>query len=97
MKYSLRLRSAAEEEIASVALWYESRSIGLGSQFLDKVDQTLEKISENPLQYLIISKRLRRALVKRFPYVIFFRIIEDEILIVGCRYAGQNPERWLDF
>jgi plasmid stabilization system protein ParE len=96
VKYTLRLRSAAEKEIASVALWYESQSPGLGSKFLDKADQSLEKISENPLQYPVISKRLRRALVKRFPYIIFFRIIEDEILIVGCRYAGQNPERWLN-
>jgi plasmid stabilization system protein ParE len=95
VKYSLRLRSTAEEEIASIALWYESESPGLGSQFLDKIDQSLERISENPLQYLAISKRLRRALVKRFPYIIFFTIIEEEILIVGCRYAGQNPERWL--
>ena len=97
MKYSLRLRSTAEEEIASIALWYEAQSPELGSKFLDKVDQSLEKISENPLQYRVISKRLRRALMKRFPYIIFFRIIENEILIVGCRYAGQNPERWLNF
>lgn len=40
----------AELDITNAAIWYEQRSPGLGFQFLDAVDETLESVFEAPLR-----------------------------------------------
>ena len=94
MKHRLRLRSDVEEEIGAAAKWYESESEGLGSRFLDEVKSTLNRITNSPLTYQIIRKYTRRSKLRHFPYVLFFLVNENEIVITGLRHTSRHPRTW---
>jgi plasmid stabilization system protein ParE len=72
MKYELIIRPEAEEDMNQSYLWYEERREGLGAEFLLSVEATLESISRFPEMYPKIYKHVRRALLRRFPFGIFY-------------------------
>ncbi|MFL6193457.1 MAG: type II toxin-antitoxin system RelE/ParE family toxin [Thermoanaerobaculia bacterium] len=88
------VRPRAEEEAREAAKYYEEKSSGLGIAFLEIVEQTLSAISENPLRFPVQHRDVRRALLKRFPYGVFFRIRRDEARVIAILHLSRNPERW---
>lgn len=94
MSRTLRLRSIAEEEIASIALWYEFERVGLGSRFLDEAQNVFVNLRQFPFMYQTILPEIHRAPLNNFPYAIFYTVNEEEIIILGCRHMHQNPVSW---
>ena len=94
MKHRIRFRSIAEEEVAAVAIQYEAEVKGLGSQFLDVIEHTLENISHFPKMYQTIDTEIHRAVVRHFPYHIFYTIDGEDIIILGFRHSHQDPASW---
>lgn len=92
MSYDIQVRRAAELEVAEAELWYEAQQVGIGSQFLSEVSYVLERIAENPLIYQITYRDIRRALVPRFPYLIWYRVIGKTAVIIACTHARQDSE-----
>jgi plasmid stabilization system protein ParE len=88
------VRPKAEEEAQRAAKWYEERSQGLGAAFLELVEQILTEISENPFRFPVVYGDIRRALLKRFPYGVFFRIRPSRIRVIAIMHLSRNPERW---
>jgi plasmid stabilization system protein ParE len=57
--------------------------------------QTLiDAIAEHPLRYPVVRRNTRRALLRRFPYAMYFRIYDDVIVVVACMHGRRNPRRW---
>jgi plasmid stabilization system protein ParE len=96
MRYRLIIRPEAEAELQDAADWYERRVSGLNEKFLAAVDVAVTSIIDNPLQYPVIYKDSRRALVRGFPYQIFFVLAEDVIGIVAVFHGARDPNRWQD-
>jgi len=94
MTPEIRLREEATEDLAEAACWYERQLTGLGHDFLDTALVVLKSIPENPLQYPILYKEVRRALLPRFPFGIYYRIEEKFILVYGVMHGSRNPSRW---
>lgn len=94
MKYELIIRSCAESEISDAALWYEKQRKGLGSEFLQSIDAALESIQRAPNLYTNIYKNVRRALIKRFPYSIFYILENGKIVIIAAFHEKRNPNIW---
>lgn len=72
--------------------WYEEQRIGLGGEFRDALDGTVARIARHPLVYAAGDRGLRRALVSRFPYAVYFRIYPDAIVIVGVMHGRRHPK-----
>lgn len=62
----------AEQDIAEAYNWYEGRRPGLGEEFLGCVDARVHKICRDPKLYPTIHEDYRRALIRRFPYAVFY-------------------------
>jgi hypothetical protein len=58
----------AEEELAETAMFYESRMIGLGGSFTSEIQRTVNLIREYPDSGWLLGQKVRRVLVRRFPY-----------------------------
>jgi plasmid stabilization system protein ParE len=85
----------AENELYDAANWYEARSEGLGIAFLDGVEGLLERIAENPRQFQVVYQDVRRALLRRFPYGVFFRArASGAIKIIAVMHSARSPDRW---
>jgi toxin ParE1/3/4 len=94
MIYEIRFRPEAENDIEDAAIWYESQRQGLGQLFLDEVQNSLQAIAENPLMYPAIYRNMRRTVIHKFPFVIFYRYEEKEIIVFGVIHGSRSPKRW---
>lgn len=94
MTLELIVRPEAETDLSAAYEWYEERVSGLGSDFLLNVDAAFHAILRNPQQFPILHKNLRRALVRRFPYQIFFVPEEHRVVILAVFHARRNPRHW---
>lgn len=88
------VRPDAESEMADAAAWYETRSDGLGAEFLRSVDAALQSLARTPLQFPLVYRDVRRALTRRFPYQIFFVVEEDKVVVLAVFHARRSPSRW---
>ncbi len=88
------LRPAAAADIEDAYRWYEARRMGLGEEFLDAVKATLVAIAEDPELYAVVHRGTRRAFLRRFPYGVYYRIVEGSPVVVACFHAKRNPFVW---
>ena len=88
------VRPAAAADIEDAFEWYQTQRFGLGEEFRDVLRSTLNQIAENPQLYQVIHRGTRRALLKRFPYGVFFREYPQVIIVVACMRSRRNPQRW---
>ena len=94
MTRRLVYRPKALDEISKAAEWYEERKAGLGAKFLQALDATIASVEHEPLQHPSINPRMRRALLRRFPYSLIFSVFPEEIAVLACVHWRQSPERW---
>jgi len=90
----LRIRSDAALDIEEAHQWYEKKRRGLGADFLVCVEAALERIRRSPEAYPRVYLELRRAVVRRFPYGMFYLIEADEIVVVGVFHVRRDPMNW---
>ena len=84
----------AEAELYDAQDWYDSRSPGLGDRFFTAIDALLPRIGDNPQQFPVVFQNLRRAIVRRFPYAIYFRVEADGAYVVACAHTSRAPQSW---
>jgi len=68
----LRLPREAERDLAEAHAWYHAQSSRLARVFLEAVNTSLRSILRHPEAHQVIDRRTRRALLRRFPYAVFF-------------------------
>jgi plasmid stabilization system protein ParE len=74
--------------------WYEGEVRGLGRRFRQSVDVLAERMSENPRQFPVVFRNVRRALFRRFPYSLFFVVEDETLLVIACFHASRDPLQW---
>jgi plasmid stabilization system protein ParE len=53
----------------------------------------IARIAETPFAFPRVHGDTRRAVLRRFPYAIYFRILDDDIVILAV-HGRQDPQRW---
>jgi plasmid stabilization system protein ParE len=86
--------SPAEEEMTEAALFYESSSVGLGSDFLDDVQTAIKRVSAYPHSGESIHSSFRRTLLHRFPFSLIYVVERHSIVIVAVAHHGRAPGYW---
>ena len=66
------IRPAAAADIEDAFVWYEQKRRGLGLEFLKIVDEAVNAIQRAPQLHAVIHRNTRRALLRRFPYGIYY-------------------------
>jgi plasmid stabilization system protein ParE len=85
---------AARAELIDAQDWYEAQAPGLGRRFRAEIDSVVQRMSDNPRQFPVVFKTLRRARAKKFPYALFFLIEPDTLLVVACFHSSRDPRQW---
>lgn len=84
----------ALDDLVEARAWYENRSVGLGDRFLDRVDECVDRIRKNPELYERMYEDYRRAIVHRFPYVVFYELSVGKITVYSVFHSAQDPQKW---
>jgi hypothetical protein len=93
-QYELIISPEAEEELNISKEFYEQRQEGLGSELVKEAENTLNRIVANPKQFpKVKNKQVRKAIVKRFPYGIFFALKEPIINVLSIWNFSRSPKR----
>jgi toxin ParE1/3/4 len=92
--YTLSVRKEAEADITEAYQYYEGCRANLGSDFVLCIEESIARIQKNPMQYKRVYKKVHRALVRRFPYGIYYVLDQERISVIGVLHARKNPQHW---
>jgi toxin ParE1/3/4 len=85
---------AAEADIEEAFQWYEAQRQGLGAAFLHALDIGVAALESNTDAYPVVHRETRRILLPTFPYGLYYRVVGEEIVVVGCIHAKRHPKVW---
>lgn len=94
MTHGIELRLKAERDIVVAKRWYDQQRLSLGTEFQDETFKSIRNVASAPLQYPVVYRQTRRALLTRFPCAIYFRITGNTVVIVAVMNTRRNPYRW---
>ncbi len=92
MRYHIVFRAKARIEIQESFDYYESKVEDLGLNFLEALEKDLNLIAQYPEQAKIVRKEFRQALIKKFPFLIIYKITESSIIIYSVFHTSRNPK-----
>lgn len=93
MKRTVRFLPEALEDLSETQNWYASREPGLGQAFAEAIAAAVERIMQDPASFPCVYAEVRRLVVRRFPYAVYFREVGDEVLVLAV-HGRQAPRRW---
>ena len=89
-----RLTPAADADIQDIHGWYRRQREGLALEFKRALDECMVRIQDSPLAYPKIHGDIRRALLRRFPYCVFFTVEPTEVAVHGVFHGRRDPKVW---
>lgn len=88
------LRRRAIDDLNDIYHWYETERQGLGNEFLTEFKQVALSIQEFPQSFARVNERVRRANLKRFPYIVFFQVESKRIVVHAVIHQARGPHIW---
>ncbi len=92
-EYSVLFHPLAIVEYLDSVRWYENKMIGLGNDFVFEIENVIDLIEKKPKLFQIKKAGIREAIVKHFPYLIIYKIVEKEkhVQILSVFHTSRNP------
>ncbi len=87
-------RKQARRELDEAGDWYEKERTGLGIEFFAEIQNLLQRIANTPEQFPMLYRDVRKAVVRRFPYCIYFRERNQRIVVLAVFHSARKPEVW---
>src|SRR5438034_11548579 len=94
MAAELIIAPEAQQDLDEAYDWYEDRRAGLGEDFLSSVDACVQGICRMPMMYAVVHENYRRALVRRFPYAVFYEYVDDRVIVYCIFQTARDPDKW---
>jgi toxin ParE1/3/4 len=93
-EYRLVAEPRVDLDVAAADQWYENEEPGLGLASLDQLLVTYDRIATGPLQYQDLRSGIRRALLRRFPYAVYFAVEGDFVVVLAILHVSRDPAEW---
>ena len=94
MKLKLAFHPAVRPEVREAYRWYERQRAGLGAEFIAAIERVYDRIRKTPKLHAIVCDDIRRALPRKFPYGVYYRLHEDHIEILAVHHSSRDPAGW---
>ncbi len=94
MSVAARLRPEAEADLAEARSWYEQQAPGLGDEFVRAFEATLSGLARFPASHPVVHGDMRRAVLRKFPYGVFYVVAPRSITILACLHTARDPRHW---
>lgn len=89
-----RFADAALAEYIAAGLYYNRKVAGLGDAFAEEVEAAIRLIRAAPFVWREVEADVRRCLVKRFPYGIYYTVEADSVTIWAIKHLHRDPDYW---
>ncbi len=94
MRPRFLIEPEAAAEVAEAFAWYEGRTVGLGSEYTRAVRAVFALIRRNPELFARVRGDIRRALVRRFPYAVYYLDEPEQVSVIAVVHTSRHPRRW---
>ena len=94
MTHRVILRKEAQDQRDDAAVWYEDQRRDLGDEVLDEAASTLTRIGNTPFAYAEVHRRVRSALLRRFPFALYFRVDSEVVSVLAVMLGSRSPTAW---
>ena len=86
-----------ESELKDIINFDNKWSQGLGDEFIEEFNRQISLIALSPQQWVIIEDNIRRSMMRRFPFVIYFREIGGNTLrVTVVKHQRRQPNHGKD-
>src|SRR5438045_7597171 len=86
------VRSEAKRDLFEAKSWYQTISPELEHDFIRRVDDAIELARERPMAFQVVHRTFRRVLIRRFPYALFYHVVEARVVVVAVLHQARDPE-----
>ncbi|MBE2216911.1 MAG: type II toxin-antitoxin system RelE/ParE family toxin [Ignavibacteria bacterium] len=95
-RFKLLVSEEAESDIDDAYTWYELQKKTLGDSFIRSLSSAFQKIKRNPHLYPLVYLDIRKHLIRKFPYCVYFFVDETDysIRVVSVLHNSRNPNIW---
>jgi plasmid stabilization system protein ParE len=94
MSLPVIIRPEAEQDMTEARDWYEGQRSGLGDEFLVAVEDVFARIGQFPESYAAEYRGVRRVRLRRFPYVVYYRITGGNVEVLAVLHGSRHPRVW---
>lgn len=94
MSARLVVRPEAVTDLGEAIKWYEMQRPGLGSLFKRAVWKRVRQIIESPLAYPVVQRSIRRAKITRFPFGIYYELLDEQVIVLAVYHFKRSPKGW---
>lgn len=91
MSLRVFLRPEAEADLFAARAWYDQEDSELADAFADSIEEMLTRIEAMPELYAVALKNIRRGKLRRFPYLVYYRVLSDRIEVLGVLHTSRDP------
>jgi len=90
----LQFTAATRADIADAYDWYEEQRTGLGEEFRSELNVAFALLSEFSEAGPTVHINVRRLLLRRFPYAVYYRVVGAVIEVRACLHLHRDPRAW---
>lgn len=89
----IKILSIAEGDLEEGYRFYESQADGLGTYFLDTLYSDIDSLAYFAGIHRVVLGYYR-LLSKRFPFAVYYRVVDETVLIYAVLDCRRNPS-WM--
>jgi plasmid stabilization system protein ParE len=90
MRLRAVLRPEAEADLRRARDWYDREGAQLGEAFLQAFADIIDRIVGMPELYVVAFKNIRRGKMRKFPYLVYYRLLSDRIEVIGVLHGSRD-------
>ena len=90
MSHRVVLSPDAEADVTAIEDWYHSKEASLAFAFRVELRVTLRFIAQYPYAFPEVSSDIRRALMKGFPYLLYFKFHGGVVSVVSVLHERRR-------
>lgn len=87
-------RRTVGRDLAGGYAWYNGQRDGLGEEFPGEVNATFDAIERLPEIFARVHGEVRRAVISRFPYAVFYRVETKRVVVLTVLHTARDPRAW---
>ncbi len=81
-----------QTDLISAARYYEQERSGLGGEFLDTAEASVEAVMVAPLRWPERNGGIRCLQLDRFPHLIRYRVTADTVQFLSILHGARHPD-----
>lgn len=96
MSLPIAFRPEARAELIDAWIWHEEQRPGLGDELEACVEAAVGAAARSPFGHQRVYAEVRRVLVKRFPYGVYYLVEGEVLLVLAVAHSRRKPHYWAD-